>query len=435
MRIVAVGILIIIFLNQVFTPKTILASTAAEIDRQIQQLQRQLKANQSKIDDLDRKAEIYAANIKIKQGQAVTLKNQIEIINDQIAKTQTEIQSLNLKLDDLNTQISQVENIAAKLTADTLKAQAESVAIIRELQLANSSNLFLLFWANRDWSEVLTQNQRRLQLNQELTKKIISLRENQDAYNRLEQYLNSQKADVVAIKSELDIKNSRLGGQIEEKNTILKQTKSQESQFQRLLAQAKAANTQANNEIVAIEKNIRAKLAAKNAAIADEKKRKEDAARLQAIQSKAQQASNASNTATSFSGLSWPVSSRKINAYFRDPSYPYRSQFEHTAIDIGSTPQGTPVRAAGAGYVARVRDAGQGYSFIMIIHGNGISTVYGHMSALYAQQDGYVAKGDIIGLSGGAPGTRGAGPFTTGPHLHFEVRKDGIPVNPLDFLP
>ena len=130
----------------------------------------------------------------------------------------------------------------------------------------------------------------------------------------------------------------------------------------------------------------------------------------------------------------WPVPENIITSTFHDPDYPFRYLFEHPAIDIKAA-QGTTLRAAASGYVARVQINGTNYGYIMIVHGDGLSTVYGHVSASFVSADDYVIQGQPIGKSGGMPGTTGAGPLTTGPHLHFEVRKNGIPVNPLNYLP
>lgn len=100
----------------------------------------------------------------------------------------------------------------------------------------------------------------------------------------------------------------------------------------------------------------------------------------------------------------------------------------HTGMDL-AVPTGTPVRAAlpGTVTVSQYNAGGYGY-YVMIDHGNGLSTLYGHNSRLLAQVGQTVEAGDIIALSGSTG-------RSTGPHLHFEVRVNGERTNPRFYLP
>lgn len=130
----------------------------------------------------------------------------------------------------------------------------------------------------------------------------------------------------------------------------------------------------------------------------------------------------------------WPVYG-KISAGFLNKPYVSRFGVQHYGADI-VVPQGTPVASAADGVVFLVRDGGAtGYTYILIGHRDGYATLYGHINETLVRSGQEVAAGETIGLSGGKPGTRGAGPMTTAAHLHFEVIQNGVNVDPLSVLP
>ncbi len=100
----------------------------------------------------------------------------------------------------------------------------------------------------------------------------------------------------------------------------------------------------------------------------------------------------------------------------------------HGGMDL-AVPTGTPIRAAlpGTVTVSKYNAGGYGY-YVMIDHGNGLATLYGHCSQLLARVGQTVQAGDIIALSGSTG-------RSTGPHLHFEVRVNGERTNPRAYLP
>lgn len=264
---------------------------------------------------------------------------------------------------------------------------------------------------NQSFSEVFDQMQYVENLQGDLQN---TLNQVQKLKAELENQKNQQEAkklDEEKSKSDLANMQASLEEQMNGKELLLSETSNSEKQFQNWLLESKYEEDQLNAVIADLDRTIRQKL------------------------EESDKSFSIDETHPGAVALSWPVDhSRGLSATFHDPDYPFRYLFEHPAVDIRAY-QGTPVAAAAPGYVAKVQNGGKtGYSYIMIIHANGISTVYGHISKLMVQEDTYVTRGQIVGLSGGMPGTSGAGPYTTGPHLHFEVRLDGIPVNPLDYL-
>lgn len=107
-----------------------------------------------------------------------------------------------------------------------------------------------------------------------------------------------------------------------------------------------------------------------------------------------------------------------------------RTSFErfHDGIDLDSR-SGTTLYAAAAGRIAQTtRGWGGGYgNYIVVDHGNGWSTLYGHMSSFSVSAGRYVQQGQMIGIMGSTG-------WSTGVHVHFKIMKNGSPVNPLNYL-
>jgi murein DD-endopeptidase MepM/ murein hydrolase activator NlpD len=98
----------------------------------------------------------------------------------------------------------------------------------------------------------------------------------------------------------------------------------------------------------------------------------------------------------------------------------------HDGIDYGA-PEGTPVRAALAGTVVQAGPNGGYGNYVEIRHGAGLTSFYGHLSAIGVRVGEKVGRGDVIAKSGNTGSS-------TGPHLHFGVHRNGAPVNPAEFL-
>jgi len=128
----------------------------------------------------------------------------------------------------------------------------------------------------------------------------------------------------------------------------------------------------------------------------------------------------ASSNASLRGDLEWPLRGVLYTRFGR------KGRDVHDGIDLAA-PVGTPIKAARSGTVIYAGEQ-RGYGLIAIIeHANGLTTLYAHNRELRVKTGQRVSDGQVIA-------TVGESGRTTGPHLHFEVRKEGVPVDPLDHL-
>lgn len=397
-------VIFLLILGLVSNPIFAFAQTtgnSAEID----QLNKQIAEKKDKIKELEYTIDKYNRNIEKKQTEAVSLKNQLSILDNHIAKAETDIELTQAKIKQAQLEIEALQLTIADKEAVMEKQKKIITKMIQSINADKRKNYLEVLLTNNSFAEFYDQLQYTTNVYTDLGQSIKVLRLVKEDLQAKQNQVESRKKTYEILKSDLEGKRQKLTDQSKAKEILLVETKSSELKFKTLLSSLKQQYQIVINEQRAYEEQVRKKLAQEN--------------KLEA----------------SVGAFSWPVPSRTINARFHDPDYPFRNVFEHSGIDIRAS-QGTPVKAAAAGYVARAKVCGTAscYSYVLIVHTGNLSTLYGHLSQVNAQGDQFVSKGDVIGFSGGRPGTVGAGPFVTGPHLHFEVRLNGIPVDPVGYL-
>ena len=240
--------------------------------------------------------------------------------------------------------------------------------------------------------------------------------------------LQNEKEEIEKVKAEKEQKTQELQSLKSQKEqkaaNLTEEQKKLESQLSEYKAQAE--------QYAALERQV-AQEEAEKKAIAEENARKAAASKTSSSSSNASNTSTSSSSNTvvsSYSGgkLGWPVpSSSRITS-----QYGYRILFGvkdfHTGIDIGAA-QGTNIVAAESGTVILASygwNGGYG-NYVIINHGNGITTRYAHASKLYVSVGQTVSKGQVIAAVGETGNAYGA-------HLHFETRLNGVHKNPLNYL-
>lgn len=198
------------------------------------------------------------------------------------------------------------------------------------------------------------------------------------------------------------------------------------SQRRQLVVAADQQKRQVAQEVTDLEE-VSAQAEAAIQDLIREKQRQEEARRAAARRAAMLAGEEPPPAAGAPGALSWPVSGR-ISSAFGMRTNPVSHRFiMHSGIDIAAE-MGTTVLAPAEGHVisAGWNDGGYG-NMIILGHGGAMSTLYGHLSQIFIGVDQEVRKGQAIGAVGSTGNS-------TGPHLHFEVRMDGRPVDPMSYL-
>ena len=358
------------------------------------------------------------------EGEIDEVLQEVANLNNSILEYETQIKQLNEKSESLQKSISIKEKeleekkqiLEDRLVAMYMKKETTFLDVVLSGKLMN-------FISNQDMIKQIADYDNKL---------ITEVEE-------LKKSLESEKAEVETVKKEKEEKNAELQKLKAEKEQKAANLTEEQKELESKLSEYRAqAEQYADLERKAIAQEEAARKAAQEEAA--RKAAQEEAARKAAQQNNSNNASSSNNTASSSNKSTTPVSSYSggklgwpcpASSRITSP-YGYRILFGvrdfHTGIDIGAS-TGTNIVAAESGTVILANygwNGGYG-NYIIINHGNGITTRYAHASQLYVSAGQTVSKGQVIA----AVGTTGN---STGPHLHFEVRENGSHKNPLNYL-
>jgi murein DD-endopeptidase MepM/ murein hydrolase activator NlpD len=366
------------------------------------------QVSSSQLDALRDRLKDARSRIKVIQGKAGSVEDQIASIDEQIAAVEDAIAASDALIaateDDISALQSRIE--AKQAVYDQRSAQARDIAV--ELYKGGVTGELDILLGSKQIEELLSR----------IEYAGTSSRNN----SRVMVQTKRLKLELQAAKAQLEIK-------LEEAKVARAEQVADRQHRQELRAAKRARLVDLRAEIRSERKEVE-DLQSRSDEL--EQQLKEQAER-EAAEARARAAAQAAQSATSDvpevvggtrsgSGFIWPLNGRVTSGYG------WRWGRMHNGIDIDGT-SGDPIRASKAGTVffAGYDDNGYG-NHVVISHGGGFSTVYAHATTVMTRAGQFVSQGQLIA-------TVGCTGSCTGDHLHFEIRVNGSPRDPMQYLP
>ncbi len=398
-------------------------SDLLSVNRQIEETEGQIDSTLEKIDTLQQQLDNLDRQIKASQKIIANVEAQIDL-------KESEIETMQYQIEQKKIEISFQKQMIAEYLKVIFRDQAEFNTLGKEGADLNTLKLLLSDETTSEklrsirYSEVLEEQGRTI------FEKLGELIEEQETNQKI---LEIKKFTLIQFHQKLTEEKNDLEFKKKAKESLIEQTRGEEEIYRQLLARSKAQQEDVLLEIDTLRKNL--------IYVQDRIKELGDKFNPEDYASLLNVGNNKKLLEYLTYGLegaefspAWPVNPvRGITAYYHEASYARLFGMQHNAVDVRAA-QETPVKVAAEGIVYKAVDNGFGYSYVMVAHAGGFMTLYGHISKILVNEGDMLSQGDIIGLSGGIPGSKGAGVYTTGAHLHFEIIKDGSYEDPLNYL-
>lgn len=380
-------------------------STVDSLKEEVDELSDEVKAREKRIKEIDSLAGRFRSRINEQEQAQSTLENTVALLENRIQEKQLAVERAQQQIELTSLEIDRLGQQIATEQTKIEKRQSSLAELLRQIHEAEQVSVVDVLVTRPSLSEYFANVEELRRLQDDLSDATKSVK-------TLKTTLETKKTEQLARqgllteqKGALEKEKLNLEGERSAKMSLLAESLNTEEEFRKILYELRQEQQSTTDDVLGLQERLKEKLNSVDQALA----------RGDVL-------------------LSWPVPAKRgISAHFHDHTYPFRNLFEHPGTDI-PVPVGTPVKAAAGGYIAYTRTGKQYGNYIMVIHPGNVATVYAHLSRFNVDADQYVERGDVIGYSGGRPGDQGAG-LSTGPHLHFEVRLNGIPTDPEPFLP
>lgn len=385
------------------------AKTTAELQSEKQKIQNEINEAQDKIDALSSEKAETQEYLDALSQKINLLQDKIDNLESDKASLQAEINSIQASIDQIVGEIeeAQVQIDEKQQVFDELYALY--CERLRAMYVSGSVSNLEVIMTCPDMSSMLTRSQMIKSVSEKDSAALDELITMMEEIEAQKEALEIKRNELNQAKDDLETDKAALQQSINEINSSKSELDSQAAQANALM-QKLSSETSEYMELI-------------------ETNREE----LQAVQNEINAAINSAGSTGggSYSGstgggsgqLSYPTDYRSISA-----GYPnYASGAYHGGIDF-PCPSGSNVYAAGSGTVILVKYLNYSYGYHVVIdHGDGLSTLYAHNSAIHVSVGDHVSQGQVIASSGSTGNS-------TGPHCHFEVRVNGTRVNPLSYL-